>query len=180
MFARNEIEVKVLEIDRNKIETKLLSLGAKKVFDDEIYALHFDDDDKSIKSSGKVLRLRKEGHENTFTLKIKDKDKSKEVKFVEETELNISDFEKMRFIIENIGFKMIDDSRKHRTSYKLDNMSFEFDKLIGRYSHIPEYLEIEAYSESDLNKAIEILELDKKNCLPWSQPDVVRYYEKKN
>jgi len=37
-----EIEIKILDTKHEDLEPKLISLGAKKIFDDELYAVFFD------------------------------------------------------------------------------------------------------------------------------------------
>jgi hypothetical protein len=44
-----EIEVKILEVNRKELEKKLIKLGAKKTFEGEISATFFDFKDRSIK-----------------------------------------------------------------------------------------------------------------------------------
>ena len=48
-----EVEVKILDVNRKKVEDKLISLGAKKIFDDEMYAILFDNE-KNKFGKGKV------------------------------------------------------------------------------------------------------------------------------
>ncbi|MEM9984178.1 MAG: CYTH domain-containing protein, partial [Bacteroidota bacterium] len=64
-----EIEVKILEIDRAQVEQRLKALGATLSFDGEMIALFFDFADRRIKSAGSVLRLRKEGDRSVLTHK---------------------------------------------------------------------------------------------------------------
>ena len=72
----NEVEVKILNINRKEIEKKLVALGAKKVFDDKVSALFFDSDEKEVRHNNKQLRLRTEGKKAVLTIKRKIPDKT--------------------------------------------------------------------------------------------------------
>ena len=56
-----EIEVKILGAKHQELEEKLFSLGAKKVFDGELYAVLFENKDSNIEQKKETFRLRKEG-----------------------------------------------------------------------------------------------------------------------
>jgi adenylate cyclase class IV len=64
-----EIEVKVLNVDKQEIEERLSELGAKQIFDGEIKTCFFDFKDCSIVKAKNVLRLRKEGMKSVLTFK---------------------------------------------------------------------------------------------------------------
>ncbi len=53
-----EIELKILEIDRERAVSTLLSLGAVMTFDDEIHALYYDMPGQSLKERHTTLRLQ--------------------------------------------------------------------------------------------------------------------------
>ena len=54
-----EIEVKVLNVDKQKIEEILSQLGAKKIFDDQITTYFFDFEDDRIAQSKKRSEAKK-------------------------------------------------------------------------------------------------------------------------
>ena len=66
-----EAEVKILEVSHKDLEPKLFSLGAKRIFDKEFYAIFFDTKDFKIKNSAGSFRLRKEGDKVFLTHKQK-------------------------------------------------------------------------------------------------------------
>ncbi len=68
MGFMQEIEVKILEIDRKKIEKTLTDLGAEKIFDGGIQTIFFDFEDGRIVKAKDVLRLRKEEDKVELTL----------------------------------------------------------------------------------------------------------------
>jgi len=168
----NEIEVKILEQSHKKLESRLKIIGAKKVFEGELYAIFY-----KLKNKNEILRLRKEGNKNYLT--HKGNFKKGEVKSADETEIEVSDFEITKTLIDKLGYKKIKSSRKNRISYKLDNIKFEFDKLLGEESFVPEFLEIESNNISDLYKGVELLGFNKKDCTNYGGKEIIAHYLQK-
>lgn len=177
LFPMDEIEVKVLNIEREKFESKLISMGAEKVFDSEIEALFFDYEDGSLRKARDLMRLRREGERAVLTFKKFIGDE--EVKRMNEYEVTVSDLQVMRRILEFLGLSVFDSMSKHRTSYELDGTYFEFDKYMGSYSHIPEFMEIEAKDSETIQKFARLLDLKPENIKPWSTKDLVDYYARR-
>jgi predicted adenylyl cyclase CyaB len=169
-----EIEVKILEINRAQVEEKLASLGAIKVFDDEIHARYYDLPDQRLKSSGITLRLRKEGPKAVVTLKMDVANPA--AKERKEHETAVGDFEVMRTILESMGFVAWLEMKKHRTSYELGNVHFELDRYYGKYSHIPEFLEIEGRDMETVFRHAEALGFGRHECRPWDAVGLAAYY----
>ncbi|MFH1316815.1 MAG: CYTH domain-containing protein [Candidatus Woesearchaeota archaeon] len=67
-----EIEVNIIEIDKDEIIKKLLDLRAEKVFEGDIYAIHYDFKDNSLKIDKSFVRLRKRGDKSFLAYKKKD------------------------------------------------------------------------------------------------------------
>ena len=169
-----EIEIKILEIDRSSLEEKLVSLGAAKVFDDEIYALYYDFPDSSIRRNGCTLRLRREGSKSVFALK---KDiVSTEAKIREENEIEVSDFNGMKNLLETLGMNAWLEMKKHRTSYEIKGVRFEIDAYHDAYSYIPQFLEIEGHDIETIYVYAELLGFGKDDCKPWDILQVAAYY----
>jgi len=63
----DEIEVKIIEINRKQTEKILLSLGAKRVSDRDIETLFYDFKDGSIRKARSLIRLRKDGRRSILT-----------------------------------------------------------------------------------------------------------------
>jgi len=153
---------------------RLISLGAEKVFDDEIHALYYDFPDNSIRRKGCTLRLRREGEKSVFTLK-KDLE-STEAKIREEHEIEVSDFAGMKRLLETLGMNAWLDMKKHRTSYKLKGVRFEIDAYHDAYSYIPQFLEIEGHDIETIYAYAELLGFKKNDCKPWDILQVAAYY----
>ncbi|MBW2973426.1 class IV adenylate cyclase [Candidatus Woesearchaeota archaeon] len=161
-----EIEVKILDIDKDKIIKKIEEAGAKKIFEGDTISHFF------YMPEEETLRLRQEGNKTFLTYKKKEPHKT--LKIMEELEVDISDIEEMKKILEKLGFKMRQSFTKHRISYKLNKARYEIDT----WPEIPTYLEVEAPTEKDIKDALEIIGLDIKNSVPWSANEVYKKYGK--
>src|SRR5665647_1176936 len=172
-----EIEVKVLNVDKQKIEEILTQLGAKQTFDDEITTYFFDFENGSIANAKNVLRLRKEGKHWVLTCK---KILSKQsAKVAEEYEVEVSNLPKMQRILELLGLRVTESIQKHRTSYELNDLRFDIDTLEKEYAYIPTYLEIEAKSVELIHKYAKILGYRVEDCLSWTTDELIKFYSKK-
>jgi predicted adenylyl cyclase CyaB len=169
-----EIEVKILEINRTALEKILFSLGAKKVFDGNIQTFFFDSKEGTIIKQKDVLRLRKE-HDMT-ELTYKKVHVTQTAKTAEEYTVEVSNFETMKTILENLGLFVIDSMQKNRVSYTLEGARFDFDQYHGDHWYIPEFMEIEAKSIDLIYKYAELLGFEAKDCLPWSTTDLIKHY----
>lgn len=173
-----EIEGKIININKQEIEKRLISLGATKIFEGEVYSLYFDYPDRVLKKHGKTLRLRKIGREIILTLKTSGEpgDQESNLKIRNEYEVKLSDFENTKKILENIGLSIWLELKKHRTSYILDTVRFEIDKYQGEYSYIPQLLEIEGPNMETIYKYVELLGFNKKDCKPWTFEDLIYHF----
>jgi len=94
-----------------------------------------------MEANGRMFRLRQKGEEHIYTIKNKRKEIRKKEKVVakDEHETPISNIESFAKVLEKYGMEKTREKKKHRISYKLENMEFDFDV----YEDIPEFLEIE-------------------------------------
>ena len=173
----NEVEVKILEINRSEVVKKLLSLGAEKIFEGEICDTFFDRKDLELKRKEAVLRLRKLG--SIFQITFKAKIPSEDLKIRDETEIEVSSYDSARKIIENLGYFEFASLKKRRISYKIENVRFEFDKLLDKNYFVPEFLEIEAENEDIICKYANLLGFSKKDLKPWTGNELIEYYRDK-
>lgn len=173
-----EIEVKIIEIDRRAVVDRLASLGAIKVFDGDIESRFFDLPDGSIRKTGDLLRLRRANDRAILT--YKKYVESDVAKVRGEHEVTVSDFEEMRCILELIGLTSAEGMTKHRTSYLLEEgVHVDIDKYVGEYSHIPEFMEIEAKNVMMIHEYARRLGFSAKDCRPWTTSDLIDYYSNK-
>jgi adenylate cyclase class 2 len=171
----NEIEVKILNVTQVDLSEKLQLLGAKKIFEGELYAMYFDTPTHELRSKQITLRLRQEGER--VVLCTKQKMHSESVKSEEEIEIEVSDINKTNEILANLGFAKYFALRKRRVSYDLQNAKIEFDKYLGEHSFVPEFFEIEAKSEKEVFRIANILGFEKSDCKNWSSKEVIKYYQ---
>jgi predicted adenylyl cyclase CyaB len=169
-----EIEVKILEVDTAAVTAKLIALGARKTFDDEIHALYYDTPDSAIRARRTTLRLRKEGGRTVLAVKRDISDESAKVR--EEHEVGISDFATMRSMLEALGLRVWLEMRKHRVSFELSGLHFEFDRYDDAYAYIPEFLEIEGPSLGVIHEYAALLGFAAADCRPWDAVDIARHY----
>jgi len=172
-----EIEVKILNVDRNVILNEISKLGAERIFDGEIKTLFFDFGDSRISKAGNVLRLRQTEKSTLLTFKvILKKETAKEA---EEYEVIVSDFQTTKKILEALGLLERGSIQKHRTSYKLNNIQFDIDTHQKELIYVPTLMEIEAENIDLIYKYAELLGYKPKDCSPWSTEDVIDPYSTK-
>lgn len=167
-----EIEVKILEIDKDVIIKKLQQLGTKKVFAGKLQSYFYDFADQKLHEEGKTLRLREAGSFSLLT--YKQKIPHAEVKIRKEHETKLSDPAVVKTVFKELGLVVIRTSVKHRESYALGDVHFEIDTIEG----IPTFLEIEATTVEQLKDAVHQLGFSMKDTKPWTEKDVVEYYKK--
>jgi predicted adenylyl cyclase CyaB len=169
-----EAEVKILDINRSAVVQRLAQLGARKVFDDTIYALYYDTPEGLVRRQRGTFRLRREGPQARLTYKSPVEDPSAKVR--RETEVAVSDFGAMHSILLSLGFTPWLEMEKHRTSYELEGVHFELDKYHGHYGYIPEFLEIEGRDAAVLHRYAALLGFEPKDCLPWDAVQLAEHY----
>ena len=107
--------------------------------------------------------------------KLKENEK---VKIRKEYEVEVSDFNSTKKVLEGLGLKEWLRMKKKRISYALGKVKFDFDKYEGEYGFIPEFMEIEAKDIDTIYKYAEKLGFKKEECKPWTAKDLKDYYSK--
>lgn len=149
-----EIELKFFNINKEEIIKKLKELGANIVYEGIIESLTFENDKLSgVCSKKDYLRLRKCNNKSFLTYKSPCDCNNECCR--EETEIIVDSFEKTKKILENIGLKGFTDKR-YRTHYELREIHFEIDT----YEGLEPFLEIEAQTQEELERACKLLDLD--------------------
>jgi len=165
-----EIEVKVIEIDKREMTGKLRVMGARKVFEGKIYTVFFGN--AILKKKNYSLRLRKK--RNKSYLAIKRFISNRDAKVVDETELEVADFEKMKNILLLLDFRIIKTLSKSRTSYKIGKTLFEIDK----YKKIPAFMEIESPDIKSIKKYAKMLKIKNSKIKTWGTTKLLKHYLK--
>lgn len=160
----NEIEVKILEIDKKSIISKLEKMWATLTFDWDIENDFFENQEN------KRIRLRKKWDKFILTFKIKQE--NNQAKSNKEYEVEFKDYETMSIILENIWFRKYWNSSKKRISYKLDNIVFDIDD----FPQIPTFIEVEAQNTEDVIKWVELLWYTMKNTCTLTERELKKFY----
>lgn len=157
-----EIEVKFLTIDPKAMQEKLVAIGAKKVFEKTYRRRVFDYPDLRMDKDGAWLRLRDEGDKVTLNYKhrlgIKTHDGTENDESMEEVEVLVNDFEKTALLMQKIGFMEKHYVENRRIRYVLNEIEFDIDT----YPLLDPYLEIEAPTWEEIDRAIMLLGLNPK------------------
>lgn len=163
----NEIEVKVLNIDKEKLEEKLINIGAKLIKKEIQVNTIFMDIDENIEDVGRgYLRIRES--EN-----IIDGSKRSMITFKrnlsqdgfrenEEIETIIEDKDSMVKILACLNINVKNVGRKERLRYNFEGIQFDIDTW-DRETYPYPYLEIEVKDSEDIKRAIDLLNIDKKH-----------------
>lgn len=156
-----EIERKILEIDRKALIARLKKLKAKKIFEGFIRVKYFDFSDARIHKKKDLLRVREISPrgKKLFTelvYKIYKGVKSG-CKYYDECEIEIPGrgFEELSGLLCDLGLKQTMYYEKKRTLFIFGKIKIELDE----HPKIPPFVEIEASSPVEINRAIKILDL---------------------
>ncbi|SHH22203.1 adenylate cyclase, class 2 [Caloranaerobacter azorensis DSM 13643] len=159
-----ELEVKVLDIDKDEIEKRLKEVGAKLISREYQINTIFDTEDRAIKNKQNgYLRIRekrdldKGSVSYIFTLK---KNISRDgVRENLEIETKIENKEALIRILESLNLKIVHEGTKERIKYKYEDITFDIDTWDNE-TYPYTYLEIEVKQKDDLQRAIRLLNLD--------------------
>jgi len=155
-----EIEVKFLNIDPDDLEIKLRGMGATKVGEFFYRWSTFDYPDWRLDKAASWLRLRDEGDKIMLTFKQRlgadAHDGTTNDTGMEEVEVAVSSFEGTVDLLHRLGFVEKHYAEKRRARYERDGVEYDIDTL----PEVKPYLEIEAPSWEQIDKAIAALQLD--------------------
>jgi adenylate cyclase class 2 len=166
----HEVEIKFKIDDPNLIRKILKREGMHFIGKAFEKTFRFDTADKNLEQRGQFLRVRT-GFKNVITFKRKIK--NEEFKEREEVELEISDAEKMKMILENLGFTKILIMEKYREKWRSDDIEIVIDRLpMGMF------IEIEG-EEKVIKEMVKTLGFDFKDRITGTYWDLWREFSKK-
>ena len=142
-----EYEVRILEIDKNDFIKRLEQLGAKKE-EDFFQRRYVYDFNPAIK--GKWIRLRTNGRESTLTIKNII---SSLIDGTKEIEIVVSDFDKCKYILNELGYHPKGYQENKRIRYNLDGVEIDIDT----WPKLPTYFEVEGKDKKDLENLLNLL-----------------------
>lgn len=162
-----ELEVKVLNNDLKELEKRLIDLGAKLISREEQINTILDTDRKHIQNNlSGYLRIRETrsliDDDRTMTLTFKKDLKGEGIRKNLEINSQIEEKENLIKIFKELGYNIINIGYKTRTSYLIEDMRFDLD-IWDKNTYPYPYMEIEVKKKSDLERAIRLLNLDKKD-----------------
>ncbi len=134
---KKEVELKILNINPTKTRKILRALGAKKTMPSTLLRELYFRGNGNFSS----LRLRSEGKKQYLTLKTKQEDKKFNIRM--EHQIEVSDFDMTKKILELLGYTVFRQREKLREHYELPKVHIEIDQ----YPHMMPYMEIEAPSK---------------------------------
>jgi len=148
-----EIEVKFYVPDIDAIRDRIRSLGAEPKGGGFETNIRFDDAAQHLTQGKKLLRLRQDTS-CRLTVKSPPEETDTEFKIFRELEVDVSDFQTMVAILEQLGFYPRQVYEKQRETYLLGHTELCLDTL--PFGH---FLEIEG-GKDDIRKAAEAIGLN--------------------
>jgi adenylate cyclase class 2 len=122
------METKVLDINTRELEEKLISLGAKKVFDNVRVITHFNN---SQENREPFLKLTEEGE------KLKLSSQNHQTR--KETKLFVSRKVECIELLKTLGYAPVSEVKVRRISFEWEGIDFDIDE----FPQIPAFLEID-------------------------------------
>ncbi len=171
-----EIETKVLEVNREEIAEKLKNLGAKEIQDTRLTVDWYSSPNTHSDAHPWYLRVRKttdgksEISWKSLPTIVGNTRQSKEVN------LDISDFEKGKHLLDAIGLENYAHQEKDRHSFTLKDWNFDIDT----YPSMPTYLEIEGKSVEHIKEAMDMLGLQDHESISEGERKLIEQRYKLN
>ena len=157
MPQKVEKEAKFYIRDLEQIEQRLIDLGGEivqpRTFETN---LRFDTPDRILSASFQVLRLRQDTRAR-LTYKG-PADPGSTVSSRPEYEVEVSDLDTGREILESLGYEVVTTYEKYRTSFLLDNVEISLDEMPIGY-----FIEIEGADEDQIHTMANKLDLKWEN-----------------
>jgi len=155
-----EVKFYVLRLDNSK--TRLDELKARLIQSRVLETnLRFDLPDGSLRSSSRVLRLRRD---TKARLTYKGAGQNNEgIVGRQEIEFVVEDFEKARQFLEALGYQQTMVYEKYRTTYELDHVSIMLDEL-----PYGSFVEIEGETREQIQAVSKKLNLDQSAAIDRS------------
>ncbi|NLY77757.1 MAG: class IV adenylate cyclase [Tissierellia bacterium] len=162
-----EIEVKVLNVDLDQVEQRLIQMGAKLIAEEAQVNTVIDSKDMFIqKELNSYLRIRETtdlmDKKKTINLTLKKNIRRQEARQNVEISTKIDNKEAMVAILKDLGYHVVGEGFKKRKSYVYDGIRFDLD-IWDEQTYPYPYMEIEVKDQKDLERAMRLLDIDKKN-----------------
>ena len=149
-----EIEVKFFLENLQAVRQKLI--GSAILIEPRIFEtnLRYEDETHTLIKAGKLLRLRRDrGCRLTFKSRSRDHKQRQQFKIHHELEVDVSDYDTMNAILQQIGFQVVQVYEKQRETFALHDALVCLDTM-----PYGDFLEIEG-SENSILKVVDHLGL---------------------
>ena len=157
-----EIEVRLLDIDKEDLISKLEQNNAK--FIGDWLQVRYVYDFKPV-DPHRWIRLRTNGITNTLTIKeVKDKTEHG----TKELEIEVSSLETAHQILEKLGYKRRSIQENKRIRYILNDVEIDIDTWPG----LNTYVEFEGELEGQIKEVFKLLDLDYKDAITDDAQDI--------
>lgn len=158
----SEIEVRLLDIDKEAFISQLENIGAEFVneYNQVRYVYDF-----NPKKDNKWIRLRTDGIKTTLTIKECCGEKIGDTK---ELEIEVSDMNKTDLILEQLGYYKRSVQENNRIRYMLDGVEIDIDT----WPHLNTYVEFEGKSEASLYAVLDKLGIPHTNVTTMDTQDI--------
>lgn len=178
----NEIEVKVLNIDRETVREKLQALGA--VYEGREFQQNrmYDYPDRRLylQEDGSYIRIRQirsldpdHSGQSSQILTLKKTLSRDKYKIAQETETAVADPEAMEQFLLQLGFVRVRIDEKIRESWVWNSIRFELDEWAG----LPPYLEVEAPDEAAVSEGLAQLGYTLEQATSMNLNEVLALYK---
>lgn len=151
-----EIETKILDIDKNAIIEKLMALGAVKIQDTRLFVDWYQIKGEKEGTASWFLRIRSNSqgkHEVTWK---GDPQTVGIAKVRREINFLVQEPEKIADLFIELGLEKYAHQEKDRTTFTLKDWQFDIDQYPG----MDAYMEIEGKSEEHLREGMKLLGLE--------------------
>lgn len=128
-----EVEVKAHAKSFSEVEAKLNEIGAVKSKSEHQLDTYFNNIElRDFEKTDEALRIRNttKNGEKSIILTYKGAKMDSVSKTRKEIEVDIHDYDKMRSILENLGFKAVADVEKERTTYLFNEYIISLDNVL--------------------------------------------------
>lgn len=161
-----EIEAKLKVDSLQEVESKLRQLGAEFLGERAQKDYHFDDDDGTLASTDRCLRLRqqKSGESEQFFLTFKGPKEQSNFKKRQEIEIRIEDADSMRKLLTALGYEVALSVEKKRRLWKFGGCEVALDEL----PLLGNFVEIEGPGDKEITNVQESLGLTDLPHIPKS------------
>lgn len=168
-MINKEIEVRFLNIDKDKLVNKLVSLGFEDKGEHILSEIIFYDHNLSWLEEGRFVRLRKK--DRTIKLTYKE-NKEQKIDSAFEIEFEVSDQKQAKLFLEKMGLVDYRQQEKKRHTFLLNDIVFDIDT----WPTIPSYVEIEGPDEDSLKKIVELIGFDWEEAIFEDAKSIIEKY----